>query len=292
MHRGPVTDLATRLRRIDALLVRADPNLLATLSPGAPQAALDALAKRLGAPLPEALATFFRWHDGQSRPCTIHPCATRMPMSIEQATNAWAFLSAPGSDIARPWSPSWFPIFENGAGDHLCFELAGPSAGCLVEYWHADNDRPIAFPSLSAWAEDLTRRLEHDVSARAAAPNPRIELDTSATVWTKLTRAPSEAELAERPVGTAIWVSEVLPMRGHPDVNLYVKCESGTRTPWRSSWASQISEALERLQAKFAQVRPPEGHEWKASDFSVADKLAHVKSGAELFEGVIALRVM
>lgn len=46
------------------------------------------------------------------------------------------------------------PIFSNGSGDFICYDLAGSfdgQPGQLIEYWHADNDRNIIAGDLTSF---------------------------------------------------------------------------------------------------------------------------------------------
>lgn len=52
------------LTRLDAWIAASAPEHHAGLRPGLDDAALDAAQARLGLPLPAALRTLYRWHDG------------------------------------------------------------------------------------------------------------------------------------------------------------------------------------------------------------------------------------
>src|SRR5690349_19897746 len=91
-------------------------------------------------------------------------------MSVSQALSAWKFLSNPKSEISKPWSNTWLPIFTNGAGDYLVYESGGKKPGALIEYWHADEDRDVEFSSLLDWAADLEKSLAYDVKKLKKAP--------------------------------------------------------------------------------------------------------------------------
>ncbi len=80
-------------------------------------------------------------------------------VQITEVIDAWKFMNKPSSEVQKPWSKTWLPLFTNGAGDYLCLEPAGKHAGTLVEYWHADTDRKTAYPSLEAWADAVIATL-------------------------------------------------------------------------------------------------------------------------------------
>ncbi|WP_343689184.1 SMI1/KNR4 family protein [Chitinophaga sp.] len=78
-------------------------------------------------------------------------------LSREQALDTAAELTAMiGSDFELPdiWHETWMPIFSNGSGDFICYDLAGSfdgQPGQLIEYWHADNDRNIIAGDLTSF---------------------------------------------------------------------------------------------------------------------------------------------
>ncbi len=272
--KSPSSDLETKLQRIDALLAEVDPDARKSLKNGASDAAIAKLSKRVfgGKPVPADLATFFRWHDGQSKIASLHPDDNRTPMSIDGAIEAWNFLSDPSEEILQPWSKSWFPIFDNGAGDYVCMETAIKKAGSLVAYWHADEDRDTVFPNLSAWADDLIAALEKAAAKAKKAPKKaKITLDASRSKWTKLAKPPTKAQVEKKPIGTAYWFKKTFAMANKPLVCLYVKVEKGTEDTWRyRSGGTEVSETIGRLQELLDRKKPPEDYEWKKSDFSVA----------------------
>ncbi len=154
-------ELGRRLARIDELLDKVSPDALDAMRAGATDVALKRLSKALGGkPLPEPIATFFRWHDGQSTPVSLHAGDNRTPMSIAESLDAWRFLGDPDEEILQPWSKTWLPLFTNGAGDYLCVITSGKDAGALVEYWHTDKDRNQPHASLEAWADHVIAALD------------------------------------------------------------------------------------------------------------------------------------
>jgi cell wall assembly regulator SMI1 len=57
-------------------------------------------------------------------------------------------------EIENWWNQNWIPIFQNGGGDSICYDLKGiftQKRGQLIEFWHADNDRNVIAPTLEAF---------------------------------------------------------------------------------------------------------------------------------------------
>ncbi|GAC1561260.1 MAG: hypothetical protein NVS3B10_19150 [Polyangiales bacterium] len=120
-------DLSAKLARIDELLRTLDPATSKRLRPGATPAKLAKLAKRV--PVSDELATFFRWHDGQTQPAQLHAADNRTPLSVDEAIDAWTFLGDPAEDVRQPWSKAWLPLMTNGAGDYLCIDTGAKGRG-------------------------------------------------------------------------------------------------------------------------------------------------------------------
>jgi cell wall assembly regulator SMI1 len=154
----PRGELGLELANIDVALDRVNPDARDALRAGASDATLAKLVKNVfgGKPVPEDLATFFRWHDGQSIAVALHADDNRTPMSVDEAIDAWRMLCDPKEDVRKPWSNAWLPVLTNGAGDYVCFVTSGKGAGSLVEYWHTDTDRKTAYASFDAWADALS----------------------------------------------------------------------------------------------------------------------------------------
>jgi cell wall assembly regulator SMI1 len=154
--------LEADLRNIDEQISANAPKVAAGLHPGAQENGLALLRDTFfeGKDLPEDLATFFRWHDGQSGFQSLSPLDNRMLMSIDDVIDTWSFLSSPDEDIQQPWNIAWIPILANGAGDYVVYVASGDMKGQLLNYWHDDVDRTMAFSSLESWAQKVLSAYE------------------------------------------------------------------------------------------------------------------------------------
>ena len=55
------------------------------------------------------------------------------------------------------------PFLHNGGGSYLCLDLTaedGGTPGQLIGFWKADDDRPVEYPSLVAWLNELAESME------------------------------------------------------------------------------------------------------------------------------------
>lgn len=193
--------IEARLAALDALIATKAASVASTLAPPAKPAALAKLRARFGKDLPAELRAWFAWHDGQrsTASAALIPDTSWSAMSCAEAARTHAFLAAEG---LRPWKPTWMPLFHNGGGDHLCLDR---DTGAIVRYSHDDASRPKAYASFAALLVALERGYAKLTPAkRFAAP--------AIATWSPVARAPTEAQLARAPVGTAYAFAADLPM--------------------------------------------------------------------------------
>ncbi|QKX06640.1 hypothetical protein HN014_17540 [Aquimarina sp. TRL1] len=65
--------------------------------------------------------------------------------------------------IENWWNEHWLPIFSNGGGSHICYDLKGiftGEKGQLIEYWKSDDDRSVIAPGLSDFLHSLNQYYE------------------------------------------------------------------------------------------------------------------------------------
>ncbi|GAA6142605.1 SMI1/KNR4 family protein [Hydrogenophaga sp. 5NK40-0174] len=144
----PMKDL---LEKVDAELQVHFPEVHASLQPSVTEERLQALESLLECQaLPEDLAMLYRWHDGQGGGYSLNQNDNRSFLSVEEVLDAWDFLNDPEEDVKPPISPTWLPIFYNGAGDYLMYETAEADRGRLIAYWHDADDRSVEHESLES----------------------------------------------------------------------------------------------------------------------------------------------
>ena len=162
-----MADVVALIGRMDRWLASNRPDYYALLQPGATDAELDEVEARLSLKLPEAFRQLYRWRNGQD-PGSSNPLQFNRTFStLEEVASAKEELdSMIGSDFEDPkyWRPGWVPFLHNGAGSHLCLDLAaedGGQVGQLVAFWKRDRDRPVEYPSLEAWLAALVASMEN-----------------------------------------------------------------------------------------------------------------------------------
>lgn len=115
----------------------------------------------------------------------------------------------------------------------------------------------------------------------------RIAFDLGDAKWTKCARAPSEKELAKKPVGTIFF------RRVDEKTSVYVKVEEATgesSRPWRHAFKTSLGRALAHIEEiDERNAKRPDDYEWMSSDYDVATAL----KGKPMMTGIVgvAMRV-
>lgn len=155
--------------RIEAWLAENVPEIRKDLNPGASDEALASLRDTVGSQLPEGARDVYRVHDGQSRDAA--PLLGDWAfLPLVEVASTWGQQQRILDDIDehddgiradKPvrqtwWSSGWLPVFDNGAGDFYCVDVAPAEAGTegqVISFWHADNRRTVIAPDLPSFFE-------------------------------------------------------------------------------------------------------------------------------------------
>jgi len=161
-----MVNVAVLIGRMDRWLASNRPAYYALLQPGTTDSELDAFEARFALTLPEAFRQLYHWRNGQE-PGSSSPLQFNRTFSVlEEIASAKAELdSMIGADFEDPkyWRRGWVPFLHNGAGSHLCLDLAaedGGQVGQLVAFWKRDDDRPVEHPNTEAWLAALVSAME------------------------------------------------------------------------------------------------------------------------------------
>jgi cell wall assembly regulator SMI1 len=144
------------------------------LRPGAPPPAISAAERACGMALPPEVRVLYEAADGQESPFTT-PGPLLFPahefLSLERAVRAWegwrdvrdaygAEMDEPiivrgGDPVARVYShPGWWPLAEDGGGNHLVVDTApepGGRVGQIVVAGPDEDERRVLAPSVTAY---------------------------------------------------------------------------------------------------------------------------------------------
>jgi cell wall assembly regulator SMI1 len=133
----------------------------ADLQPGLEETAISALEAKHGIQLPADLRQLYSWHNGQKDSNFEAFVNNSTFLSLEHALDVMAEItSMMGSDPMFPdmWHAHWIPLFSNGGGDYICYDLKGSFGGRpgqLIEYWRRDQYRNIIASDLHSFLSAL-----------------------------------------------------------------------------------------------------------------------------------------
>lgn len=157
------------VQRLDAWLKEYRSDYYELLNPGASTSELKAFEKELGVKLPQTFHALYCWRNGQSdqghSSLTLVFGQTFMP--LEQVRSTWKeFNDLKSTDwVMNPvwWNELWVPFLESPVSDHTVVDLRGSftrKRGQIIEFWHADAERPVIAPSLDEWLLQFVTSLE------------------------------------------------------------------------------------------------------------------------------------
>ena len=149
--------MKNELEVLDKNLKEKRPKYYAQLQKPLTMEGILVLETKYGVQLPEDVKTLYLWKNGQNYNCyealvnnsTFEPLENVLNNAVESKEMiGYDFL------IENWWNDNWLPLFANGGGDSICYDMKGVftgNAGQLLEFWHADNDRTVIAPDLTTF---------------------------------------------------------------------------------------------------------------------------------------------
>lgn len=129
---------------------------------------IEILEEKYKVQIPNDLKELYKWKNGQNHDCyeAFVNNSTFMPLE-DVLESAEEFTSMIGYDfeIENWWNENWLPIFGNGGGSYICYDLGGiftGNKGQLIEYWNRDNDRNVIAPNLKTFISQLVDYYENN----------------------------------------------------------------------------------------------------------------------------------
>ncbi len=162
---GRRMSLAAPLSRLGTWLAAERPVLFRGRGAPVTAAALTALAKALGRPVPPELAELLGWADGCADEPLLENFYLMSAKEIAEAASMMRGLLRAGDFHGKIdwWVDGWVPFLDNRCGDFVCIDTVGSFGGApgqLVELLHDAPDRDRMAPSLGAFLEALTSAFE------------------------------------------------------------------------------------------------------------------------------------
>lgn len=148
-------------QKLDQHLAALRPEFYASLRQPLSDDEIDSLEEKYKIKIPVELRTLYKWKNGQDDSCYEAFVNNSAFIPLDQALDIRTEnTSMIGFDfeIENWWNEKWIPIFHNGGGDYICYDMGGlftGQQGQLIEFWHADPDRNVISPSLEAFISKL-----------------------------------------------------------------------------------------------------------------------------------------
>jgi cell wall assembly regulator SMI1 len=148
---------------LDSNLKTKRPDFYSKLNPALTGEQISELENKFHFTLPDALKEIYKWKNGQRDDCYSGFISNSMFMPLENVFRSKEIMDGMiGYDfeIENWWNKNWFPIFDNGSGDTICYDNEGiftGQQGQMLEFRHADNDRNVIFPDLFTFFEAIVK---------------------------------------------------------------------------------------------------------------------------------------
>jgi cell wall assembly regulator SMI1 len=153
-HESDPSGLAALLARLEAWLKKRRRRYYKALRPGATDAELAALAQALGKAVPDPLAAWLRWHNGQDEDVMGAFVESFHLMSTAEIAEA---LKQRKSD--KRWQAAWVPILDDYQDDLVVLDT-GRAGLPVEEVWEGRDDIIEAGSSFEAWLNTLLADFE------------------------------------------------------------------------------------------------------------------------------------
>ena len=155
------------IQQLDVLLSTVRSEFYQYLKDPLDEKQVEVLEAQYQLKLPADLLALYAWKNGQDDDCFEAFVNNAAFIPLEEALDiAKQNTSMIGLDfdVENWWNEKWIPIFHNGGGDYICYDMGGlftGQKGQLIEFWHADNDRNVIAPSLGSFLEKLKEYYEN-----------------------------------------------------------------------------------------------------------------------------------
>jgi cell wall assembly regulator SMI1 len=157
------------ISKIDAHLKKNVPVVYKSLNPPLTPEQIHALELKHKVTLPADLKEIYLWKNGQNLEGDYESLfGNKTLLSLQQALeirdelNSMLLATNTEEEFKIPnwWNINWIPVFENGGGDYLCYDVAGiftGTKGQILDYYHSETYRSVNAPSLVLFLEAVQR---------------------------------------------------------------------------------------------------------------------------------------
>lgn len=157
------TEIDAIWKDIEAWLAEHAPDRAAELRPGASDAAIEALEKKIGHKLPADYVASLARHDGAANLSSyVYQDSKSVAASWEamrETPTEGREIDAPEAKVIKPvwWNKAWVPFAEDSGGNLLCLDLdPGPKGkkGQVLVFEMSMGPGPEGHASFGEWLAD------------------------------------------------------------------------------------------------------------------------------------------
>ncbi len=153
--------MKTEITELDKHLRENRPKYYSKLNAPLSKEEISKLEKQYNVIIPSDLKELYLWKNGQEQECYenfVNNCMFEPLENVLEGNQELTDMIGYDFGIENWWNQNWLPIFSNGRGDYICYDLKGvftEQKGQLIEYWNRENDRTVIAPSLKKIIEKL-----------------------------------------------------------------------------------------------------------------------------------------
>lgn len=158
--------MKTILNQLDKHLQEKRPKYYKTLQAPLSEQDIAQLEEKHAITLPFDLKILFLWKNGQrqdSYEAFVNNSIFEPLEQVLQGNKEFTQMIGYDFEIENWWNENWLPIFSNGSGNYICYDIKGVftgEKGQLIEYWNTDNDRPVIATNLTDFLNELNQYYE------------------------------------------------------------------------------------------------------------------------------------
>ncbi|WP_426478690.1 SMI1/KNR4 family protein [Chryseobacterium sp. CBSDS_008] len=161
IFKGQMNIMENTLQELDSNIKRVRADFYNSLQHSPEEKSIRQLEEKYNIRLPRDLKAFYFWKNGQESCCYEAFVNNSTFIPLEEALDtAQEFTSMIGTDfdIENWWNRNWIPVFHNGGGSYICYDLDGTftgNKGQILEFWNRDSDRNVIASSLENFLKQI-----------------------------------------------------------------------------------------------------------------------------------------
>lgn len=149
------------IETLNSHIQKLRPEFYSNLNPPLDDHDIQSLERKYNIQIPEDLKILYLWKNGQESGCYEAFVNNSMFIPLEEALEIAQELTGmieTDFEMENWWNENWIPVFHNGGGSYICYDLKGiftGNKGQILEFWNRDNDRNVIASSLTHFLNQL-----------------------------------------------------------------------------------------------------------------------------------------